>query len=123
MPEVYVDAILKGESEVRVRVLLNSGARNAELILPKRVAKRVGLVVKGKVKVFLGREMKGELGFWRSRSKTLKQVRNALEFWRPWFFPTGFGLPAARDSGSGKTWSDPRYEDRKADLLIHLEWS
>jgi predicted aspartyl protease len=63
MPEVYVDAILKGKSEVKERILLNSGARDAELILPRRVAKKVGVVVKGKVKVFLGREMKGELGF------------------------------------------------------------
>ena len=89
MPEVYVDAIPKGESEVRVRVLLNSGARNAQLILPKRVAKRVGLVVKGGQ----GLPRQGDEGGagipGGHGPKTLKRVRNALGSSRLWSSPTG----------------------------------
>lgn len=63
MPEVFIKAILATEHrKITEDLLLNTGARGAELIVPGRTAKKIGMKSHGKVRVFLGRELKGDVG-------------------------------------------------------------
>lgn len=52
MPEVCIDATLAGKS--RVALLLNSGARDLELVVPKGLTKKLGIKSIGKTKLFFG---------------------------------------------------------------------
>ena len=62
MPEVFVDLILEGRSKIELKGLLNSGARDVELVLPRSVAGRLGVRKKGRCEVFYGRKRFADVG-------------------------------------------------------------
>ena len=84
MPEVLVEARLAhGERELRTSLLLNSAAREAELLIPAKLAKKLRLRASEKVVVeFGGIRIKGDLGVAKVTlrdPKTRKERTSTLE--------------------------------------------
>lgn len=64
MPEVFIKAILvSGGQKITENLLLNTGARGAELVIRRSLAKSLGMKTRKKTKVYpLGPELRGDVG-------------------------------------------------------------
>jgi predicted aspartyl protease len=55
MPAVFASSVLIcGKRKVRAKVLLNTGGIDAELVIPKKLANRLGLKATGKAQISFG---------------------------------------------------------------------
>lgn len=62
MPEVLVNVILESRNRIETKGLLNSGARDVELVVPARIARKLGVKKEEKCEIFYGKIILADVG-------------------------------------------------------------